>query len=306
MPYPEQLLVQRLAPAFAAVAGEPADPVVRRSQRADYQADGALPLPRRLGRSPREIAAAVLAAADLGDLCGSAGIAGPGFINLMLSDAALIRMLAECAADDRLGVPQASRPETVVVDYSSLNAAKEAHVGHLRSTIIGDAVVRLMEWLGHPVIRQNHLGDWGTPFGMLIEHLLDIGEAEAARELSAGDLTAFYQAARRKFDADEEFRDRSRRRVVLLQSGDETTLRLWRLQVAASKRYFMAVYDRLGVRLTAGDFAGESFYNALLAEVCTELEASGVAVISDGALCAFPPGFTGRDGEPLPVIIRKR
>src|SRR5450755_465951 len=305
MPYPEQLLVQRLAPAFAAVAGEPADPVVRRSQRADYQADGALPLAWRLGRSPREIAAAVLAAADLGDLCGSAEIAGPGFINLMLSDAALSRMLAECAADDRLGVPQASRPETVVVDYSSPNAAKEAHVGHLRSTIIGDAVVRLMEWLGHPVIRQNHLGDWGTPFGMLIEHLLDIGEAEAARELSAGDLTAFYQAARRKFDADEEFRDRSRRRVVLLQGGDETTLRLWRLQVAASKRYFMAVYERLGVRLTAGDFAGESDYNDQLGAVVDELDAAGLLTVSDGAKCVFPEGFRNRAGDPLPLIVQK-
>src|SRR5450755_1403598 len=306
MPYPEQLLVQRLAPAFAAVAGEPADPVVRRSQRADYQADGALPLPRRLGRSPREIAAAVLAAADLGDLCGSAGIAGPGFINLMLSDAALIRMLAECAADDRLGVPQASRPETVVVDYSSLNAAKEAHVGHLRSTIIGDAVVRLMEWLGHPVIRDNHLGDWGTPFGMLIEHLLDVGEDSADADQLRNNPNAFYQAARRKFDSEPEFAERARQRVVLLQGGDESTLKLWQHLVDMSLDYLHRIYRRLGVTLTDADIRGESFYNALLAEVCTELEASGVAVISDGALCAFPPGFTGRDGEPLPVIIRKR
>jgi len=223
----------------------------------------------------------------------------------MLSDAALGRMLAESAADDRLGVPRTSRPETVVVDYSAPNAAKEAHVGHLRSTIIGDAIVRLKEWLGHTVIRQNHLGDWGTPFGMLIEHLLDIGEAEAARELSAGDLTAFYQAARRKFDADEEFRDRSRRRVVLLQGGDETTLRLWRMPVAASKRYFMAVYERLGVRLTAGDFAGESTYNDQLGAVVDELDAVGLLTVSDGAKCVFPEGFRNRAGDPLPLIVQK-
>jgi arginyl-tRNA synthetase len=302
----EELLVQRLAPAFSAVAGEAADPVVRRSQRADFQADGALALARRLGRSPREIAEEVVAAAALGDLCGSVEVAGPGFINMVLSDVVLGRLLAELVADDRLGVPEAGRPETVLVDYSSPNAAKEAHVGHLRSTIIGDAVVRLTEWLGHTVIRQNHLGDWGTPFGMLIEHLLDIGETEAADELSADDLTAFYQAARRKFDADEGFQDRSRRRVVLLQGGDEATLRLWRVPVEESKKYFMAVYARLGVRLTAEDFAGESGYNHQLDAVVEELGAAGLLTESDGAKCVFPEGFRNRDGEPLPLIVQKR
>ena len=190
------LLGERLATAFATVAGEPVDPALRRSQRADYQADAALGLARRLGRSPRDIAAEVVAAAELDDLCSSVEIAGPGFVNLTVRAEVLGRMLAEVSVDPRLGVAKAATPDTVVVDYSAPNAAKEMHVGHLRSTILGDAVVRLEEHLGHGVIRQNHLGDWGTPFGMLVEHLLDIGEAEAAHELSVGDLNGFYQAAR--------------------------------------------------------------------------------------------------------------
>jgi arginyl-tRNA synthetase len=305
MAYLEHLLVQRLAPAFSAVAGETADPVVRRSQRADFQADGALALARQLGRSPRAVAADVIAAADLADVCGRVEVAGPGFINLVLSDVVLGRLLAESAVDDRIGIPVTGHPEMVVVDYSGPNAAKEAHVGHLRSTVIGDAVVRLLEWLGHTVIRQNHLGDWGTPFGMLIEHLLDLGEAEAVRELSAGELTSFYQEARRKFEADEAFQDRSRRRVVLLQGGDETTLRLWRTPVEESKKYFMAVYERLGVRLTAGDFAGESAYNDQLGAVVDELDAKGLLAVSDGAKCVFPDGFRNRHSEPLPLIVQK-
>jgi arginyl-tRNA synthetase len=193
----------------------------------------------------------------------------------------------------------------VVIDYSAPNAAKEAHVGHLRSTIIGDATVRLLEWLGHTVIRHNHIGEWGTPFGMLIEHLLDIGEAEAAHELSVGELSSFYQAARKKFDSDETFKDRSRRRVVLLQGGDELSLRLWKVLVDESKEYFLAVYDLLDVRLTRDDFVGESFYNDQLASVVEELDTLGLLQSSEGAQCVFPAGFTNRDGEPLPLIVMK-
>jgi arginyl-tRNA synthetase len=301
----EQSLAQRLAEAFAAVAGEPADPVLRRSQRADFQANGALALAKRLGRNPRDVAGEVLQHARLADLCSAAEVAGPGFINLTVSDEALGRMLAEAAGDGRLGVPGTEHADTAVVDYSAPNAAKEMHVGHLRSTIIGDAVVRLLEWRGDTVLRENHIGDWGTPFGMLVEHLLDIGEAEAAQELSVGDLGTFYQAARKKFDADEAFRDRARRRVVLLQSGDEATLGLWRLLVEQSKRYFMAVYERLGVRLTESDFAGESFYNDQLQDVLDELDKLGLLRLSDGAKCVFPAGFTNRDGDPLPIIVQK-
>jgi arginyl-tRNA synthetase len=191
------------------------------------------------------------------------------------------------------------------VDYSAPNVAKEMHVGHLRTTVIGDAAVRLLEWLGHEVLRFNHLGDWGTPFGMLIEHLLDIGEAEAAHDLSVGDLNSFYQAARRKFDGDPDFAERSRLRVVALQSGDETTRRLWHLLVAQSQAYFIAVYDRMDVRLTEADFYGESFYNDRLHPVVAELERLGLLRDSEGAKCVFPTGFAGRDGQPLPIIVLK-
>ncbi|SCG59436.1 arginine--tRNA ligase [Micromonospora coxensis] len=301
----ERLLSDRLAPAFATVAGGPVDPLVRRSPRADFQSDAALALARRLGRPPRDIAADVLRHAVLDDVCASAEVSGPGFVNLTVADGALARMVAALAGDDRLGVPTTGAPETVVVDYSAPNVAKEMHVGHLRSTVIGDAAVRLLDWLGHRVVRVNHLGDWGTPFGMLIEHLVDLGEAEAADELSMGDLDSFYKAARGKFDADEAFRERSRRRVVALQGGDERTRRLWRLLVAQSERYLLTVYDLLDVTLTGDDFRGESAYDGMLAGVVADLDGLGLLRASDGAACVFPPGFVGRDGEPLPLIVRK-
>src|SRR3989440_7664600 len=302
----EHLLHDRLAPAFEAVADGPADPVLRRSQHADFQADGALALARRLGRNPREIAAEVVERAQLADLCAVVEVSGPGFINLTLSDDALAPLVSAMAGEDRLGVAQVTEPETIIVDYSAPNVAKEMHVGHLRSTVIGDAAVRVLEWLGHTVIKANHVGDWGTPFGMLIEHLRDVGGAEAAHELSIGDLNGFYQAARAGFDADDSVQERARARVVALQSGDEQTLRLWRLLVTESEKYFLAVYERLGVRLSTEDFTGESFYHPALAGVVDELAAKGLLHNSGGATCAFPTGFTGRDGEPLPVIVRKR
>ncbi|MGW5668642.1 arginine--tRNA ligase [Micromonospora sp. NPDC003776] len=301
----EKLLTDRLAPAFETVAGVPVDPVVRRSQRADFQSDAALALARRLGRPPRTIAAEVLERAELADLCAAAEVSGPGFLNLTVADGALGGLVSALATDPRLGVPESTAPETVVVDYSAPNVAKEMHVGHLRSTVIGDAAARLLEWLGHRVVRANHLGDWGTPFGMLIEHLVDLGEAEATQELSMGDLDSFYKAARAKFDADEGFRERSRRRVVALQGGDEATLRLWRLLVEQSERYFLTVYDLLDVTLTERDFHGESSYNDLLDPVVADLDRLGLLRESDGAACVFPPGQVGRDGEPLPLIVRK-
>jgi arginyl-tRNA synthetase len=301
----EELLRQRLAVAFESVAGTPVDPAVRRSQHADFQSDAALGLARTLRTSPRVVAERVVAAARLGDVCADVTVSGPGFINLTVAGGLLGAWLAAAAADDRLGVPAAVRPEVVVVDYSGPNAAKEMHVGHLRSTIIGDATVRLLEFLGHAVIRQNHIGEWGTPFGMLIEHLLDIGEAEAAHELSAGDLTGFYHAARRKFDADPAFTERARRRVVALQSGDPTTRRLWQILVEDSKRYFATLYGTLGVRLTDEDYDAESSYQDQLASIVDELAAAGLLRESEGADCAFPDGFTGRGGRPLPLIVRK-
>lgn len=300
-----ELLRQRMESALETVAGQPVDPVLRRSQHADFQSDAALGLARMLKSNPREIAGRVLEQAQLDDVCSKVEVSGPGFVNLTIADEVIGRMLAEASADERLGVAIAERPETVTVDYSAPNAAKEMHVGHLRSTIIGDAVVRLLEWLGHTVIRQNHIGEWGTPFGMLIEHLLDVGETEAAHELSVGDLNGFYQTARRKFDADPGFADRSRNRVVLLQSGDETTLRLWRILVDESKAYFLKVYELMRARLTADDFYGESYYNNQLQSVVDELAQLGLLRESRGAQCVFPEGFVNRDGDPLPIIVRK-
>lgn len=300
-----------LRPVFAAVAGrDDVDPVVRPSDRADAQANGALPLAKELGANPREIAQAVVdrLAADgtLDGVCTGIEIAGPGFVNLTFDDDFLARELATVAADERLGVEPAATPRTAIVDYSAPNVAKEMHVGHLRSTVIGDALVRLLEVRGHRVIRENHIGDWGRPFGMLIEHLLDIGEDAASAGLSQGDLDGFYKQANAKFADDEGFADRSRERVVLLQRGDPETTRLWERLVAMSTRYFNEVYATLGVLLTDDDLAGESRYQAHMQATLDRLESSGLLVESDGAKVVFPPGFTNRDGEPLPLIIHAR
>ncbi|GLW33033.1 arginine--tRNA ligase [Actinoplanes regularis] len=297
----EALLHDRLAPALEAVAGHPVDPAVRSSPHADFQSGAALALARELGRPPREIAAEVAAKTDLAGVAEIA-VSGPGFLNLTVSDSLLTEALRGIAADDRLGVPPVAAPERVVIDYSGPNVAKEMHVGHLRSTIIGDALARMLEWLGHDVIRVNHLGDWGTPFGMLVEHLIDRG---GAGDHSIGDLTAFYQAARVKFDTDDDFRTRARLRVVALQSGDPVSRELWRNLVAQSERYFLDVYARLGVTLGPDDFAGESRYQADLDGIVAELGEKELLAESDGALCAFPDGFSGRDGAALPLIVRK-
>jgi arginyl-tRNA synthetase len=294
----EALLAERLAAAFAAVAATTVDPAVRVSHHADFQSGAALGLAQRLGRPPREIAAEVAARAEVAGLA-SIEVSGPGFLNLTVHDDVLAA--AVDALDDRLGVTPATAPHRVVIDYSGPNVAKELQVGHLRSTVIGDALARLFTFAGHDVIRINHLGDWGTQFGMLIEHMAE----EPAGTHTLADLTAFYRAARKKFDGDEEFRTRARLRVVALQSGDEATRRMWRQLVEQSEVAFMAAYARLGVTLAPGDFVGESYYQDQLASVVAELTGKGLLVESRGALCAFPPGFTGRDGEPLPLIVRK-
>jgi len=299
---PVHVLLERLQPAFDAL--EPgADPVVRPSDRADFQANGVLPLAKRLGRSPREVADEIRGRADLEGVA-DVEVAGPGFLNLNLKPQLVERLVQEMAADDRLGVRMAATPETVVVDYSAPNVAKEMHVGHLRTTIIGDALVRLLMHLGHTVLRENHVGDWGTPFGMLIEHLLDLGEDQAVHELSVGDLDAFYRQARAAFDASEQIQARSRERVVKLQGGDPESLRLWQVLVRESARYFQTVYDKLGILLTPDDLRGESYYNPALADVVRELEAKGLLVESDGAKVVFLDGYTNREGEPQPLIVQ--
>ena len=304
MPPLTQRLLAALQPAFDELEVG-ADPVLRASERADYQVNGAMALGKRLGRNPRELAEELLARASLSELVAEAEVAGPGFINLWLSDEALVAQLDEMGDSDLLGIPSDPRAGVVVVDYSAPNVAKEMHVGHLRSTVIGDSICRLLEVSGSTVIRRNHVGDWGTPFGMLIEHLLDLGEAEAVANLSVGDLNAFYTDARAKFEADDDFKDRSRARVVSLQGGDDETLRLWRILVAESVRYFDSIYRDIGVLFEASDVVGESFYNPLLDAVVEDLDAQGLLVESGGAACVFPAGFTNRDGEPLPLIVRK-
>ena len=304
MPDLRGLLEDRLRPAFDRLSPG-ADPLVRPSDHADFQANGALSLARRLQRDPRQLAAEIAANAGLGDICRSVDVSGPGFVNLTLDEGFLSRQLAAMAQDERLGVDQDAESRTVVVDYSHPNVAKEMHVGHLRSTIIGDALCRMLEFGGHRVVRENHIGDWGTPFGMLIEHLLEVGEQEAVHELAVGDLDTFYRQARASFDAREDFRDRARRRVVLLQSGDEETLRMWRVLVAESVRYFDEVYAKLRVLLTDDDVVGESFYNPMLPDLVRDLDALGLLVDSDGALCVFPEGFVNRNGDPLPLIVQK-
>lgn len=281
------------------------DPLVRRSDRADFQANLAMSLAKLLSRSPRAVAQALIDALVIDDLCDKVEVAGPGFINLTLKNSYLDELLAATSRDARLGVATTSKPETVVVDYGGPNVAKEMHVGHLRPCIIGDCLARVLEFSGHHVIRQNHVGDWGTPFGMLIEHLLDLGGAEQAHELSVGELDGFYKAARKKFDADAAFAERSRRRVVSLQGGDVSSLELWRVLVNASQLHFEKVFARLGVTLTPEDTRGESFYNPFLPEIAEDLEQRGIARTEDGALCIFPEGFKNREGAPLPLIVRK-
>jgi arginyl-tRNA synthetase len=305
---PEDALGQLVQEALADQLGAEyatADPLIRPSGFADYQSNAAMSLARRIGRQPREVADLIAGSLAGQPAVENAEVSGPGFVNIKLSDSWIAEQAGAQLADPRLGVPEAAPAQRIVVDYSGPNVAKELHAGHLRATVEGDAIVRVLEHLGHQVTRAAHLGDWGTQFGMLIEHALDVGEQATYDELAAGEFTAFYQAARAKFDGDPAFADRSRRRVVELQAGDPQAIRLWELLVDDSMAYLRRIYARLDVTLTDADMAPESFYNSMLADVCAELEERGIAVISDGALCAFPPGFSGRDGRPLPLMLRK-
>ncbi len=292
----------------ASIAGAPddADPVVRPSKFADYQVNGALPIGKALGRPPREIAEVIanhLLARP--DVIAAADVAGPGFINVSFTNDFLAKVAASQATDDRLGVAFTSSPERIVVDYGGPNVAKEMHVGHLRTTIIGDAITRILMFAGHHVIRQNHLGDWGTQFGMLIEHMLDEQATGNAESMNVNDLEALYRAARTHFDGDEDFKERARKRVVLLQSGDEESVRLWNVLVDESKQHFDEIFRRLGTLLTDDDYRGESMYNDQLDATVAELDEKGLIQESEGALCTFPEGFKGPNNAPLPLIVRK-
>jgi arginyl-tRNA synthetase len=297
-----------LDPVFAVLNnGEAADPTVRPSDRADAQVNGALALAKRVGANPRELAQQVVDSGVLADVADELVVAGPGFINVTFSAAFLEAQLAEVAADDRLGVAPAADVKTVVIDYSAPNVAKEMHVGHLRTTVIGDSLVRMMEFLGHTVIKENHVGDWGTPFGMLIEHLVDLGEDTSAGGLGQGELDVFYKEARTKFDGSDEFKDRARARVVQLQdSTDPETNRLWELLVEQSTKHFNELYDKLDILLTDDDLAGESMYQPMMQDTIGKLDDAGLVSVDDGAKVVFPPGFENRDGDPLPLIIQAR
>jgi len=302
--------MQRAFPE-AAAAGQAFDPQLAPASKpefGDFQANGALPLAKPLGQPPRKIAEAVVEQlkADEGfmALCQEPQIAGPGFINITLQPERLAAEVQQRLGDARLGVPAVEQAAPVVVDFSSPNIAKEMHVGHLRSTIIGDSLARVLEFRGHPVLRLNHVGDWGTQFGMLITHLKQVApEAlETADAVDLGDLVAFYREAKKRFDEDEAFQTTSREEVVKLQGGDPVSLKAWGLLCDQSRREFQKIYDRLDIRLSE---RGESFYNPYLEGVVRDLEATGLLVVDDGAGCVFLEGVSGKDGKPLPVIVQK-
>lgn len=319
-------LQQQLADALTAALPDAgtADPLLRRSDRADFQANGILALAKKLKGNPRELAAQVTAALPSSGLIKDIEVSGPGFLNITLSDKAIVETLAARAADtDRLGIPVNTAAGTTVIDYAQPNVAKEMHVGHLRSAVIGDAMVQILEFTGESVVRRHHIGDWGTQFGMLIQYLIEHpdelshkGEkGEEGEKGDAGDetdgeaamssLNRLYKASRVLFDSDEEFKARSRDRVVALQAGEPETLAMWQRFVDESKIYFYSVFDKLDMKINDPDIVGESGYNDMLEETCRILEETGVAVRSEGALCVFFDDVKGPDGNPTPLIVKK-
>ena len=304
----QALLSEKVSQALIA-AGAPADcePQVRQSakvQFGDYQANGVMAVAKKLGMAPRQLAEQVLSHLDLTGIASKVEIAGPGFINIFLDPAFLAEHVNHALASDRLGITQPA-PQTIVVDYSAPNVAKEMHVGHLRSTIIGDASVRTLELLGHKVIRANHVGDWGTQFGMLIAWL-EKQQQENAGEMELADLEGFYRDAKKHYDEDEAFADRARSYVVKLQSGDEYFREMWRKLVDITMTQNQITYNRLNVTLTRDDVMGESLYNPMLPGVVADLKAKGMAVESEGATVVFLDEFKNKEGEPMGVIIQKK
>ena len=291
-------LASLLSTRIEAVAG--VDPELRPATRPQFghlQSNVALRVANSEGKPPREIAARIVAELDIADLCEPPEVAGPGFINFRLRTDVLAQAVTDLIADPYVGVPPTSNPQVVVIDYSAPNVAKQMHVGHLRSTVIGDCLRRVLSSLGHRVIAQNHIGDWGTQFGMLVEQILD--EGIDVSTLTLPEAEALYARASAHFRSDQDFAERARRRVVALQSGDQQTLQIWRELINVSLTGFNEAYARLGVLLTDDDLAGESIYNDDLPEVVAELESSGITVIDDGALCVFIDGFAA------PMIVRK-
>jgi len=304
----QALLSEKVSQAMIA-AGAPADcePQVRQSARiqfGDYQANGIMAVAKQLGMAPRQLAEEVLKHLALTGIASKVEIAGPGFINLFLDKAWLSAQVDQVAAAPRLGVAPVT-PQTIVIDYSAPNVAKEMHVGHVRSTIIGDAAVRTLEFLGHNIIRANHVGDWGTQFGMLIA-FLEKQQNEHHEEIALSDLENFYREAKRTYDEDPEFAERARGYVVKLQGGDEYCRAMWKKLVDITMTQNQLIYDRMNVTLTRKDVMGESLYNAMLPGIVEDLKAKGLAVESEGATVVFLDEYKNKDGDPMGVIIRKK
>lgn len=304
-----QLLSDKFQAAMLA-AGIPEDcgPIVAPAKKAgfgDYQANGAMGAAKRMGTNPRELAAKILEQLDKGEMIEKVEVAGPGFMNIHLSETWLAGQLAAAEKDERLNIAPVESPQTIVIDYSHPNLAKEMHVGHLRSTIIGDALARLLEFRGHKVIRQNHMGDWGTQFGMLLAHLSDKLENNDA-EVALADLEVFYREAKVRFDEEEGFDDRAREYVVKLQGGDPECLKLWQQFIDVSISHSEEIYDKLNVTLKRGDVYGESEYNDDLPVLVKELLARGIAVEDQGAVVVFLEEMADKEGNPSPMIIQKR
>ena len=304
----QSILSEKIKQAMiAAGADAQCEALVRQSgkvQFGDYQANGIMPAAKKLGLNPREFAQSVLDKAELQDIAEKTEIAGPGFINIFLKDTWLADNISRAVQDPKLGVHNPEK-QTVVVDYSSPNVAKEMHVGHLRSTIIGDAVVRTLEFLGNHVIRANHVGDWGTQFGMLIAYLEKM-ENEHASEMELSDLEAFYRAAKKHYDEDPVFAEKARNYVVKLQSGDEYCRTMWQKLVKITMQQNQHNYDRLNVTLTDKDVMGESLYNPMLPGIVEDLKKQGLAVEDDGALVVYLDEFKNKDGDPMGVIVQKK
>lgn len=308
----QALLSDKISQALVE-AGAPAgsEAHVRQSakpQFGDYQANGVMAVAKSLGKPPRQVAEQVVAIINdkglLDAIARKIEIAGPGFINIFLDEKWLAENASNMLSDAKLAVTQAE-PQTIVVDYSAPNVAKEMHVGHLRSTIIGDAVVRTLEFIGHNVIRANHVGDWGTQFGMLIAYLEKM-ENEHADNMALADLEAFYRAAKQNYDSDPEFAERARNYVVKLQGGDEYCRQMWLKLVEITMTQNQATYERLNVTLTNDDVMGESLYNPMLPGIVTDLQEKGLAVESEGALVVYLNEFKNKEGEPMGVIVRKK
>ena len=282
------------------------DPMVRAAdpQFGDFQANLALSLAKSTRKKPRDIAQAIADQLSQNPVIARVEVAGPGFINLTLSDVAIVGAARAMWNDPRLGVEAPEQPRRVIVDYGSPNLAKEMHIGHLRSSIIGDAIARILRFAGHDVLLQNHIGDWGTQFGMLLEHLLDSGW-DSTKDHALSDLNDLYRDAKARFDAETEFADRARLRVVKLQAGDAQSLEFWKLLIKESCAHMNDVFGKLGVLLRDDDLRGESFYNTRLAGVVSDLKAAGVLEQSDGAQVVFCEGFTSKGGSPLPLIVQK-